>query len=565
MVLPKAHLRRFLRNEDGSLIVFGLFIFMTLLGIAGLAIDVMRVEQQRAKAQATLDAALIAASSIEQTVDAETVVRDYFEKAGLDPDLVTVNSTDEFVNDTTLVGRSVQASFSLDTKPIFLRMLGIDTLPVQAAGAAEEGTSVLEISLVLDISASMNDDGKLTKLKAAAKDFVATILENNNPENVAISIVPYNHQVYMTDDLRDHMQAMGKLDVWNKTYPGPYRPGELKSVEYLDDASRCAHFWGDDWNTRALTDRAELTMSAIFVDPLFTHSLNGETNAPYETPKDFSFWCNDVNAQMLLFENDAARLDAYIDALWANEGTSIDIGMKWGIGLLDPAMQPIVQHMIAADDLPERLSGLPASYDDNDTKKYVVLMSDGVNDTSLDVKWWVKVDRSRVWFSETAAAAGTEFDGFFVEMPDNDDAQHWYVPGSPTSTDDDQFVDVDALPEDAVQWTYKQIYRRFTMNDAAMFFFKHSGDIQAYIDHLSYHERNWQGWKDTLLENACNAAKWNRSMTIFTVAFEAPAHGVDVLQDCATSEAHHFDVDGESIADAFNTIALNISVLRLPH
>ena len=73
----------FLRSEDGSLIVFGLFVFLLMAVVAGMAVDFMRFETQRTRLQSTLDRAILAASSLDQTADPEYIVMDYFNKAGL--------------------------------------------------------------------------------------------------------------------------------------------------------------------------------------------------------------------------------------------------------------------------------------------------------------------------------------------------------------------------------------------------------------------------------------------------------------------------------------------------
>ena len=81
----------FRKDESGSLLIFSLFVFVAMLCVAGLAVDFMRVETQRVRLQSTLDRAVLAGASLEQTLDSETVVRDYFERAGLSEFLDSVD------------------------------------------------------------------------------------------------------------------------------------------------------------------------------------------------------------------------------------------------------------------------------------------------------------------------------------------------------------------------------------------------------------------------------------------------------------------------------------------
>lgn len=68
--------------------------------------------------------------------------------------------------------------------------------------------------------------------------------------------------------------------------------------------------------------------------------------------------------------------------------------------------------------------------------------------------------------------------------------------------------------------------------------------------------------KNTRTSNICTAAK-NNNIIVYTIGFEAPTAGKVVIEDCASSDSHYFDVDGLEIADAFASIASSIRKLRL--
>ena len=63
----------FRRKEDGSLMIFGLYMFICMMIISGLAVDTMRAETQRTKIQSTTDRALLASASINQTLPAQVI------------------------------------------------------------------------------------------------------------------------------------------------------------------------------------------------------------------------------------------------------------------------------------------------------------------------------------------------------------------------------------------------------------------------------------------------------------------------------------------------------------
>ncbi|MGB7260519.1 MAG: Tad domain-containing protein, partial [Albidovulum sp.] len=191
-------LRRFGRSEDGSLLIFGMFAFVIMLLLAGISLDVMRAEERRTLLNNTMDRASLAAADLQQTLDPKAVVKDYFAKAGLEPPL----DADIIVTEGTFGdSRKVQIKSTENVSTWFMNMVGVNELAAKAASTAEESVGQIEISLVLDVSGSMNSNSRLTNLKPAAKAFVDQIFDSAEADKVSISIVPYATQVSMRDDL----------------------------------------------------------------------------------------------------------------------------------------------------------------------------------------------------------------------------------------------------------------------------------------------------------------------------------------------------------------------------
>jgi hypothetical protein len=70
---------------------------------------------------------------------------------------------------------------------------------------------------------------------------------------------------------------------------------------------------------------------------------------------------------------------------------------------------------------------------------------------------------------------------------------------------------------------------------------------------------------DTQLNSVCDLAK-DQDVTIYGIAFEAPAVGQNAIRSCSTNPedgTHYFQANGSEITAAFNAIANNISQLRL--
>jgi hypothetical protein len=125
-----------------------------------------------------------------------------------------------------------------------------------------------------------------------------------------------------------------------------------------------------------------------------------------------------------------------------------------------------------------------------------------------------------------------------------------------------------AQPGTAVNVTYPDLWAHVTLK---------SNLRERYYPFMDRSEAEWK-WllnvrdyvhetvKDSRTRSICDAAKDNE-IIVFTIGFEAPAAGLAILEYCASSDAHFFevngDVDGNKIRDAFSSIASSIRKLRL--
>ena len=567
-------------REDGSLTIFSLFLFILILMIAGTAVDLIRHERERVAMQNTLDAAVLAASSVSQGDSPEAVVRDYVMKAGFNPASVQIGATTNYVGNA-VTGRTVTASSIVTIDTMFMDMMGIGELNSPTQTSAMESNTKLEIVLVLDISDSMNSASadpaktKIAALKEAAKEFVQVIFASNDPQDVSISIVPYNHQVVMPDSIMSRLSLNG--GTVRVASPAPY-PGALTEYERANANSRCLVFGNTDFDTRRLTVNSSANLSARFLQDRFWWSLNGVTQQDFQTPYEWANWCSNAQPRILPYTNTKADIDTYIDNLWAFGATAINIGMNWGTAMLDPSFRPVVRDMVTAGEVASELDIFPTTYGTGDSQKYVVLMTDGINTNQYDLDTPYKAGPTRIWYSASKttgtvnyvnASTGTSmsrnatnFDGYYVLMPNNASSRRWYKPGSPTTTSDDQYFADSALPSDAVQLDYHELYERFGVRAAARFFFENS-DYTAYQAHFNNQIQSGYGNANTNSEKVCDQAKTDDAITVYTVAFEANASGETLLQYCATAPGFYFDVDGTQISDAFSAIANQIALLRL--
>lgn len=572
-VALRDHLARFRAEDRGGMVIFSLFIFVAMMMVAGLAIDFMRYEMTRTQFQNTVDRAVLAAASLEQKQDPEAVVKDYFLKAGLGDFLGPVD-VQETESSGTVSFRRVSALTGATLSPIFLSYVGMDEMPITAYSVAEEGISDLEISLVLDVSGSMGNKSssgysKVYELREAAKDFTYHMQCNPNASRnsgeacsvedgkVSISIVPYAEQVTVGKTL---------LDQFNVTQ------------EHA--ASHCVTF-----------DEDEFTSAAI--DPTVLIKRTGHfdyNNSASRSPSSFVCLTDKWREIKPLMYDYHDVYDA-IDALRASGWTSIDLGMKWGAALLDPAAQSVVTALTSTAVAPgstetvvnTAFDGRPYDYDQAYNMKVVILMTDGENTYQHYLKDAYRDGPSVVWhYRKADGSLGDDVYSVYnasrnqyrwVDEDGDDFNSNWqddvYIGEASQTCGYEQVryrtwwgtyyrtewvCNPTGAPDGvAYQLTYPEVWAKFTTRWFSDFWWLE--DPQTDYD---------QSDKDDHLADICAAAK-SEDILVYTIGFEIGegSHSESVMKSCATTRNHYFPADGVNLGDVFSAIASSINQLRL--
>lgn len=325
----KPNLGRFARNEDGTFTVFSLFVFLTMLLVAGLAIDSMRTETVRVRMQGVTDRAVLAATMMGENngvATPEQLLESYFTAAGLEEQL-----GDRYeITESQWTGRTVRAVPGASVPSLFTRMIGVDEFDVATPSEAAEAviSTWLDIVLVLDISGSMGFDGgaRMIQLRQAASQFAQTLLSENDDRKVSLTIVPYDTSVLPP-------------------------PGMLNHFTNLSGASGAC----PDFNT--------------------WHSIDDGVNASmYRRECHEDAW-----GQIQPFMGEPGPAVAAINALQPRDVTSIDLGARWGAMFFDPTIRPAVDDMIDDGLVHEDYEGRPFDWSEPNVVRAMVLMTDGEN------------------------------------------------------------------------------------------------------------------------------------------------------------------------------------------
>ena len=371
----KEALTLFARGENGSMTVFACFMILIMLMIGGIGVDLMRNEMERTRLQAVADRAVLAAADMDQTIDAEAVVRDYFEKSGLGEHVANV-VIDPGANYRIV---TVDAGSSMNTQ--FMHSLGVATLPVYATATAEERVPKVEISLVLDISGSMRFSGRMDALRPAATNFINTVLKGNDTAKTSVTLVPYAGQTnpgpFMFNRLNGNRYDVDPLDEDMGGIPEALSHGLLpagaaggegsdENVRYVyPNVSSCLDIGSDGFST------ASLPSGALY--PQTAHFMNWNIAAGV---MDWG-WCPQDQTSIRYLQNDADALNGLITNMRMHDGTGTHYAMKWAVAMLDPSSRSDVTALINAGLAAPDFAGRPADYSDDETVKYIVLMTDG--------------------------------------------------------------------------------------------------------------------------------------------------------------------------------------------
>lgn len=317
----------FLRDQRGTFAVFSLFVFFSMILVAGLAIDLMRHETVRLRMQGVTDRAVLAATSLRPTPSTgtpEQILTAYFAAEGMSAQLGDQYS----IVDDPDTGRSILVVPTATVPSLFMRLLGIDSFAVATPAAAQEAVgnrTRVELVMVLDVSGSMNAQGRIGAMRTAAAQLANTLLADNDDGAVAISLVPY--------------------DTW--VLPPS---GFLNSFSNISGSGAC-NDWSV-WNT-------------------VTNTLSQSTSRRN---------CNTaVWAQVSPYHDSATEAAAAINGLVARGTTSIDLGVRWGALHFDPSIRPAISDLVTNGTVDPVFQGRPFDWDEPDLVRAMILLTDGQN------------------------------------------------------------------------------------------------------------------------------------------------------------------------------------------
>ena len=342
--------KSFLKTTAGNTALLAGLLLAPAFGFVGAGYDVVRATSYSAKLQTVIEGAALASASLTNSQDIETVIAEYID-ANLGSAVSQLDPLDIDVTPVIAVNsRTVEIDAAAEVTTFFLKIVGIGTLPVTARTVANQSATNVELSLVLDISSSM-DGAKITELKDSGERFVDQILNPSNIARTTINLVPFGGSVNIADLYDDYdppTSIISKGDPTAAAYD--INAGVLDAGFWFSAGNECIEYIDDDFDAGPLG------------------AANRSQIPNFWKWNDFNPWCPPDASAVFLNTNQKETIKTRIRNLELSDGTGLDIGAMWGLKTLSPDWRGEL-----GGDFPTR----PSDFGEADTMKVLVVMTDG--------------------------------------------------------------------------------------------------------------------------------------------------------------------------------------------
>jgi len=166
-------------------------------------------------------------------------------------------------------------------------------------------------------------------------------------------------------------------------YSGSVNPGVLYDDLAIGDnqqLSNCLDFPNDAFAYTGLPAANTLTQVPNFNYFVYTGEFT-QAGVTYNSPASDNNswgWCPS-GSPIIPMSRDLDTLIDAIDGFSGHDGTGTNIAMKYGLALLDPTTQPLIESLSqdSANGIPADFSGRPFPYESKGVQKIIVLLTDG--------------------------------------------------------------------------------------------------------------------------------------------------------------------------------------------
>ncbi len=330
--------RRFAQDKRGNIAVLFSIAAVPMLIFVGAAVDYTRASAARTAMQSALDSTSLMvskdlASGVITSGQISDKAKSYFTALYTNNDASTVTLTTTYTPRDDSGSSSISVTGSAQVPTSFMKVAGFTQLGINSASTSTWGGTRLRVAMALDVTGSMNDNGKIAAMKTAAKKLIDTLRQATTvTDDVYISIVPFNQMM----NVGSSNKAATWLD-WDTDY------GYCSKSKYTlkSDCEANGRTWTfyspNGWNG-CVEDRDQpydTTKAVPTVNTpgtLFVAKYYGSCSSSI-LPMTSVFDAKETD-----MSTDDKTLKGKINNLVANGGTNQPIGMHWAWMMLQPSL-----------------------------------------------------------------------------------------------------------------------------------------------------------------------------------------------------------------------------------
>lgn len=533
-------LSKLLSDTKGHVaVIFGLAV-IPIISIIGFTIDFQQTTTQKNKVQVAVDSAVLAGARAMQSGKTHAQIRT----------LMKSYLTAQHENISTggrLTCGDIEVTFGTDSQDIaaaircaqetsLLQVVGVKKMEFDVVSTSTYGIGKLDVAFMFDVSGSMASEGRMTKLKSAAKEAVDTLLPPEGgagTEDVRIAMISYNDMVNAGDYFSDVTGLANKrtyyaTNTWvervrvppyEETYQEWTCEREWKCTKRYTSGRRKGQCRRGYWQSGNCGYKPATRPAYNYDDIEHSAEVSREVNSTcvWERRGDREF------TDFAPGSGDGASSDPALPTEPAPTGAKSKI---YG------ANKPIYN---AAD--PEGTN--PRGY------------------LSAGYAYWD--DDANQWYQEGTSCRNHKP----VPLTKNRGTLTGYITSLTTGGG--------TAGHQGIAWSWYMIaepWKGIHGAGAAPLNYDEPDSVKAVIlmsDGAFLHqEHDEMGTSTEQARRVCDAMKDQGEIIIYSVAFQAPQAGKDILDYCASGPEFSFSPDsGEELTQAYKAIATSISDLRI--
>ena len=327
--------KAFCHDNRGSLAIMFAMMLLVFAGTVGMAIDYGRAANERSKLQKAGDAAALSTATAAaygmDIADLPEFALAAF-NANISGSLATSTNPVITINDSL-----VTVNISSTVKSTFSKIIGVNTIDVGIISEAVIPAKMkAEIALVLDYSGSMNSAGKYDAMRDAAIKLIDDMSLAGGDQLLKVGLVPFSDHIYLSLP-GNNVVGQDPFGTWSNC---------TKDRQYPHNTENSEPSGGDDttkWTSEAPADNGG---SGSGVCPEFVSR----------------------NLIVMPLTDDLDSVKSQLNNMLPYANTHIALGMSMGWHLISP-------------DAPFSQG---AEYSDKETKKFIILLTDGVQTTQAN-------------------------------------------------------------------------------------------------------------------------------------------------------------------------------------